>query len=81
MTVYVDDSFIPFGRMLMSHMMATDIDELHAMADKIGLNRKWFQDKRIPHYDVSKSLREKAINAGAKPISWRDMPIDIIRKQ
>ena len=35
------------------HMMATDIDELHAEATRIGLKPEWAQEKhgRI-HYDV-----------------------------
>lgn len=65
MAVYVDDAFIPFGRMLMCHMMADELDELHEMADAIGVSRRWFQDKSIPHYDVSKSKREEAIKLGA----------------
>ena len=67
--VYVDDSKIPFGRMLMSHMVADNVDELHAMADKIGLKRKWFQNKRIPHYDVCQSKKRLAIGHGAVQVT------------
>ena len=42
--VYVDDYNAPYGRMTMCHMMADTLEELHAMADKIGIARKWFQD-------------------------------------
>lgn len=68
MTVYVDDVEIPFGRMLMSHMFSTDLDELLTMADHIGLARKWIQ--RPPHaswvhFDVSKALKRRAIDLGA----------------
>lgn len=65
MAVYVDNAFIPFGRMVMCHMEADTLDELHEMADKLGLKRSWFQDKSIPHYDVSKSIRAKAVELGA----------------
>lgn len=72
MTVYVDDMYLypmgQFGRMKMSHMIATAEDELHAMADRIGLARRWFQGD---HYDVSISLRDKAIAAGAMEITLR----------
>lgn len=65
MTVYVDNAFIPFGRMLMSHLEADNLNELHEFAEKLELKRSWFQDKSIPHYDVSKSIRKKAIELGA----------------
>jgi hypothetical protein len=50
-----------------SHMWADGpVDELHAMAAKIGLKRAWFQDKpRHPHYDVIPSKRALAIRYGA----------------
>lgn len=74
MTVYVDDMFqYPmgrFGRMKMSHMVADTEDELHAMAARIGIARKWFQDD---HYDVSITKRDLAIAAGAVAISLRDL--------
>lgn len=70
MSVYVDSVFIGFGLMKMCHLVADTPAELHAMADKIGVSRKWFQDPKTmkvstPHYDVSKSKRELAIEAGA----------------
>jgi hypothetical protein len=47
-------------------MTADTIEELHAMASKIGLKRSWFQPKkRFPHYDVSESKRLMAIRHGA----------------
>lgn len=74
MTVYVDDMHLypmgQFRRMKMSHMIADTIDELHAMADRLGLKRKWFQGD---HYDVSKSVREAAIRAGAVPVELRQL--------
>jgi len=47
-------------------MIADSIDELHSMADKIGVARKWFQNKRIPHYDICQSKRALAVKLGAK---------------
>lgn len=69
-SVYVDNAFIGFGRMKMCHLVADTPAELHAMADRIGLAREWFQDPKTmkvstPHYDVSKSKRQLAIAAGA----------------
>lgn len=75
MAVYVDDVFVPFGRMVMCHMAADSTAELCAMADKIGVARRWIQkagtDKE--HFDVSKCARQKAIDFGAIPVSCRDL--------
>lgn len=66
MPVYVDQPDKRYGRMLMCHMVATTEDELHAMADRIGVARRWFQsDASWPHYDICKAMRAKAVRAGA----------------
>jgi hypothetical protein len=72
MTVYVDDMYLTemgrFGRMKMSHMFAHTDEELHQMADSIGMSRRWFQGD---HYDVSIVMREKAIARGARKVTLR----------
>ena len=68
MSVYIDSYFAEFGRMRMSHMIADSLEELHAMAERLGI-RRWFQNKAsCPHYDVCKSKRELAIQLGAIPV-------------
>lgn len=62
------------------HMMGTSLDELHQMADRLGLKRVWFQDKFIPHYDLVASKRKKAIELGAVEIAFGELPEDIIRQ-
>jgi len=47
------------------HLMASSPDELHAFARKIGLKKEWYQDHRIPHYDLMRGKKQKAIQAGA----------------
>jgi hypothetical protein len=73
MAVFVDDMKAPFGRMIMCHMVADTIPELHAMADKIGVNRRWFQSTASwPHYDIALSTRAIAVANGAIEITVRD---------
>lgn len=69
MTVYVDNMAARYRGMLMCHMIADSADELHAMADRIGVARKWYQRN---HYDISQTKRRLALAAGAVSITWRD---------
>jgi len=71
MAVYVDQGKIPYRGMLMSHMLADSLDELHSMADRIGLRRIWFQGEGTPHYDLCQAKRRLAIQRGAIEIDRR----------
>lgn len=74
MTVYVDDMRAKFGRMVMCHMLADTDEELHAMADRIGVARRWWQSPEKTsgsHYDIALSKRALAVAAGAVEITWR----------
>lgn len=76
--VYVDElrkHSVPasFAGGVSCHMVSDSLDELHKMADTIGLKRKWFQDKSIPHYDLSSSKRTLAIIHGAAEISSEEL--------
>jgi hypothetical protein len=78
MPVYVDCAKIPFERpgkrtLKMSHMVATSLEELHRMADVIGMRREWFQDKNTPHYDVCWKKRGLALSEGAIEVDRREM--------
>ena len=66
MSVYVDDMHAPYGRLIMCHMLADTDAELHAMADRIGVARKWHQGD---HYDIALSKRRLAIKFGAVEIT------------
>lgn len=80
MAVYIDKARNPYGRMVMCHMVADTLDELHAMADRIGMKREWFQgDASTPHYDVSLTRRAAAITAGAVEVDRRGM-CEVIRR-
>lgn len=77
MAVFVDDMRAKFGRMVMCHMVADTLAELHAMADLIGVQRRWYQGPpltRYPHYDIALSKRSLAVQLGALEIRWRDAP-------
>ncbi len=74
MSVYVDKAKYRHGRMIMCHMIADSIDELHLMADRIGVARRHFQcppKARNPHYDICKASRVKAIELGAVEVTSR----------
>ncbi|OQB12813.1 MAG: hypothetical protein BWY15_02107 [Firmicutes bacterium ADurb.Bin193] len=79
MAVYVDDIYKhpigQYGRMKMSHLIADTREELLAMVDKIGVQRKWIQSFDSPreHFDIAMAKRELAIKHVAIEISYRDM--------
>ena len=74
MAVYVDDMRVPYGSMIMCHMLADTSAELHAMARKIGVRRKWCQNEGTyrEHYDVAITKRNLAVRCGAVEITWRE---------
>lgn len=74
LTVYVDDMKAGYGYMKMCHMLADSDDELHAMADIIGVNRRWWQSPAKAsgsHYDIAQSKRALAVEHGAVEITLR----------
>lgn len=82
MSVYVDNSRLPYNRMLMCHMLADSTAELLAIADRIGVARKWIQKSGTPyeHFDICLSKRSLAIQAGAIPISPKAL-VSLIRNR
>lgn len=84
MTVYVDDMQAPWRPphmkhrlWSMSHLFADTVEELHVFAKKIGLRRSWFQEPPKAswcHYDVTAAKRREALDNGAVPIKYRDLP-------
>lgn len=77
MAVYVDDMHTTdmgrFGRMKMCHMLATSDDELHAMAEAIGVARKhWQAPPHDSHYDIAMSKRALAVQLGALECTMRE---------
>ena len=75
MSVYVDNMNARFGRMQMCHMLADSTEELLAMADNIGVQRKWIQraGTRHEHFDICLSKKKLAVKAGAIEVSMQDI--------
>lgn len=76
MSVYVDDVRHRFGQMVMCHLWADTLEELLAMVDKIGVQRKWIQghptlsfgkhkNASWVHFDIALSKKALAIQHGA----------------
>lgn len=76
MTVYVDDVRHRFGNMIMCHLWADTLEELLAMVDKIGVQRKWIQGHQTlsfgkhrnaswVHFDIALTKKAAAIRHGA----------------
>ena len=87
MTVFVDDMYRhPMGRyrrMKMSHMVADTASELYAMADAIGVKRRWVQYPGSAirmHFDICMSKRALAIKLGAVPIGMRELAFKTVEQ-
>lgn len=83
MSVYVDDMEAPYRGMKMCHMLADTEEELHAMAARIGMARKWHQKAGTArsHYDICLSKKALARAAGAIPITYRQAGAMTARRQ
>lgn len=74
MTVYVDSERIKWRGREWCHLVADDLDELHAFASSLGLKRAWFQNKRsCPHYDITMPKKQKALTLGACELDRHEM--------
>jgi len=80
MAVYVDNmraSLKVAGRnYVMCHMLADTDDELHAMADRIGIDRRYWQAPpkvSASHYDITQTKRALAVKAGAIEVSMQQL--------
>ena len=79
MAVYVDDmhesALGSYHTLQMCHMLADSDEELHAMAARIGVDRRWWQgpDKATgSHYDLAAEYRALAVQHGASEIGMRE---------
>lgn len=83
MTVYVDTMRARYHRMIMCHMIADSSEELDAMADRIGVSRRWKQDSGTwrEHYDICLTKRAMAVREGAIEISQMELGRILIRRK
>jgi hypothetical protein len=66
MAIYVDNAKIEWRGKLWCHLVADTLGELHAFANRLGLQREWFQSHAsYPHYDITTIARERALLLGA----------------
>ena len=65
-------------------MLADTDDELHAMAARIGVQRRWWQSPEKTsgsHYDIAMSKRALAIQAGAIEITLKQCAAMNVRRR
>lgn len=71
MAILVDEPIWPFRDRLWCHMVSdTSYDELHDLAQRLGIPRRGFQGD---HYDVPAEMRDAAIELGAQPVPGREL--------
>jgi len=75
MAVYVDTMRANYGRMKMCHMIADSHEELMAMVDSIGVDRKWIQypGTHREHFDIALGKRKLAVDKGAIEVSIMEL--------
>ncbi|MCC5947422.1 MAG: DUF4031 domain-containing protein [Nitriliruptoraceae bacterium] len=71
MAILVDPAVWPHRGRRFAHLVSDrSYDELHAFADRLGLQRRWFQGD---HYDVPDTVRAQAIALGAEAVSAEEL--------
>lgn len=65
---------VRYWRRRCGHLVSdTSLEELHRFAESLGLRREWFQEKSIPHYDLTGGVYDLALERGAKLVSSREI--------
>lgn len=80
--VYIDNFNAPYRGMKMCHMIADTTDELLAMADQIGVQRKWIQDAGTynEHFDICQSKKAKALQLGATEVTLMQLGRILVKR-
>ncbi len=79
--VYIDCVNLKYKNMVMNHLFADSLEELHLFVDKLGINRKYFQkNASFPHYDICLSKKELALKNGAIELKTRRETADKLKE-
>ena len=71
MAILVDTPIWPFRGRLWCHLISdTSYEELHVLAEALGIPRRGFQGD---HSDLPAEMRDAAIALGAHPVSGREL--------
>ena len=77
MAVYVDEPIWEWRGRRWCHLTADSPEELHELAARLGLRRRWFQSKPgqpwHDHYDLPEDVRDQAVACGARPLTIQEM--------
>ena len=64
------------------HQLADTRDELHAMAEALGVPHRYFQDHPWRwHHDLPEPLRARAIELGAREVGLREVGLLLRRRK
>jgi len=64
------------------HLLADTREELHELADDLGIPRRYFQDHPWRwHHDLPEPLRERAIALGAREVTLREVGLLLRRRK
>jgi hypothetical protein len=64
------------------HLLADTREELHAMADALGVPRRYFQDHPWRwHHDLPEPLRARALELGAQEVTWHEVAALLKRRK
>jgi hypothetical protein len=64
------------------HLLADTRPELHAMADQLGVPRRFFQDHPWRwHYDLPEHVREQALRRGAVEVGMHEVGALLSRRR
>ena len=75
--ILIDQPLVPSRGRMWSHVASdTSYDELHVFARELGIPERGFDRD---HYDVPAELYDRVVQAGARPVSSRDLVAALVR--
>lgn len=81
--IFVDDLVrygAPWSGGVSCHLISDESElELRAFAQGMGLPMHWFQNRSLPHFDLSPSWRARALKIGATPVDRRGF-VEAVRR-